>query len=187
MNRKSLRAPLKSVILYETKGKVFRGIIHNISRDGILMEYDSIPENENFSAMIGLSCYPDFSKMNLEEIKGLGKKNAEMEFFFDKQTIRLKIKPVRLFKRVLLNGVEKKLAGCIFVEISNKDKMAINRYISLFARNMIFLLNLFEGQNPQNNIEALKTLAFFLGHDKDQEVSLLRQKILHDYQSLESL
>ncbi|MCY4524131.1 MAG: PilZ domain-containing protein [Halobacteriovoraceae bacterium] len=187
MNRKSVRAPLKSVILYELSGKVYRGETYNISQHGILMEYDSSNADKSFPSMFGLSCYPDFTKMNLEEIKALGKENKSMDFFIDKKVIRINLKPVRLFNKISLNNVEKKLAGCVFIDASNKIKMEISRYISLFTKNMIFLLNLFEGKNSKNNIEALQALAFFLGHDKNQKTNTLRQKILHDYQSLENI
>ena len=52
------------------------------------------------------------------------------------------------------------------------------------AKNIIFLLGLFQ---KSSQVEALRNVAKMLGYNDQEKLTLLRQKVLHGYQSLESL
>ena len=62
----------------------------------------------------------------------------------------------------------------------------IGEYVANFAKNTIHLLTLFESHS-QHQAELIRIISGLLGYRPDEKLSVLRQKVLHDYQSLEGL
>jgi len=182
--RAHLRAPIKTELLYEDEGSVLTGMCKNISEGGILICHLShVPTINIIPLMVDLPLYPEFSSLNFMKLDH----NSPMEF--ERAVIRLRAKMVRSFEgksevqQILMPHI-----GCQFIEPDRDAIKKINLYVSLFARNTVTLLTMFEqaGRN-QKQVPLLRYLAKTLGYDDKMQLALLRQKILHDYQSLESL
>ena len=72
LQRKSLRAPLKSTALYVDGEHVFKARILNISEGGILLsELPHVPEVNSLPIAINLLLYPRIQGMDLDELKQL--------------------------------------------------------------------------------------------------------------------
>ena len=184
LQRKFLRAPLKSTSLYVDGEHVFKARILNVSEGGVLLsELPHIPEINSLPLAINLIQYPRFQGMPTEELKQLSTDD------FVRVILKTKVRMVRTFEnqsnvdRVFVNFI-----GCEFYNPPPEFKMAIFQYVETFAKNTIYLLSLFESLgNRVEQLETLRTVAHLLGYDRRMKIPLLRAKVLHDYQSLESL
>ena len=184
LQRKYLRAPLKSTCLYVDGEHVFKARVLNISEGGILLsDLPHIPEINSMPFAIDLLEFPRLQTLSFEQIKALNVSD------FSRVIIKTKGRTVRSFEgqsnvdKVFVNFI-----GCEFFNPSTEFKMAVFRYVETFAKNTIYLLSLFEslGKRPEQ-LELLRAVAQLLGYDHLMKVSLLRAKVLHDYQSLGSL
>ncbi|MDD4972818.1 MAG: PilZ domain-containing protein [Bacteriovorax sp.] len=184
LQRKFLRAPLKSVCLYVDGEHVFKARVLNISEGGILLsDLPHIPEINSLPLAIDLVIFPRLQTLNLEQLKVL---NIEE---FPRTIMKTKARMVRTFEgqsnvdRIFVNFI-----GCEFYNPTSEFKMGVFRYVETFAKNTVYLLSLFESLgNRSEQLELLRTVAHLLGYDRRMKVPLLRAKVLHDYQSLESL
>lgn len=184
LQRKYLRAPLKSTCLYVDGEHVFKARVLNISEGGILLsDLPHIPEINSMPFAIDLLEFPRLQTLTTEQIKALNISD------FKRIIIKTKGRTVRSFEgqsnvdKVFVNFI-----GCEFFNPSIEFKMAVFRYVETFAKNTIYLLSLFEslGKRPEQ-LELLRVVAQLMGYDHLMKVSLLRAKVLHDYQSLGSL
>jgi len=184
LQRKFIRAPLKSAALYVDGEHVFKAKIINLSEGGVLLsELPHFPEAKIISLAISLIHYPRLSAMGHEELKQLDVAD------FERSVIKSKVKIMRNFEnqtnvdRIFINFV-----GCEFYNVTPEFKIVILNYVESFTKNMVYLLSLFESLgNRSEQLEVLRTVAHILGYDRRMKVPLLRAKVLHDYQSLESL
>ena len=184
LERRFLRAPLKSTALYADGEHVFRASVLNISQGGILLsELPHIPDAKVLSAAVSLIEYPKFQGMSAEEVKQLSIDD------FPRKILKTSIKIMRSFEnqsnvdRVFINYI-----GCEFENIETDSKTEILRYVDGFTKNTVYLLSLFESLGSKvEQLETLRTLAHLMGYDRRMKVPLLRAKVLHDYQSLESM
>jgi len=182
--RKYLRAPLRSTCLYIDGDYVFKARTNNISEGGILLsEFPHIPEINALPLMLTLTEFPRFQTLSFDEIKKLSMED------FPKKVVRVKARLVRSFEgESNVDKIFKKFIGCEFYTSGEEFKMAVTTYVETYAKNIVYLLSLFESLgNKTEQLEALRTIAQFLGHDRKMKIPLLRAKVLHDYQSLESL
>ncbi len=181
--REHLRAPMKTKILYLGGDYVFKAYTLNISVGGVLLEnLPHVPEVKSIPLMVPLTHYPELSQLGMEVIKGL-----QLESF-PRSVMRLKARIVRSFEGV--SEVDKIFVtkiGCEFVFPTPESRELIEEYISLFSKNLVFFLNLFEGKGTVGDPKiVLRKVANVLGYDPKMQIGLLRLKALHDYQSLES-
>ena len=181
--RRHLRAPLFTEFLYEDDGHVLKAIINNISEGGVLLEaLPHVPEINLMPLMIEIPNYPIFANYGKDKLLTIKRETIESEI------LRVRAKMVRSFEAqsaVDLIFVPK--IGCEFVTPSLEFTESIKFYVSTFSKNMIYLLNLFESSSTKHQVDVIRHVADFLGYRKDEKISLLRQKVLHDYQSLESI
>ena len=182
--RKFLRAPLKSICLYVDGENVFKARTLNISQNGILLfELPHVPEITTIALAINLIKMPRLQTLVFDEVKAL------KEDQFDRTIIKLQAKMMRTFEGK--SNVDKVFINYIGLEFCNHDNERSNiiaDYIEVFTKNTIYLLSLFESLgNRIEQLELLRTVAFLLGYDRRMKIPLLRAKVLHDYQSLESL
>ena len=184
LQRKSLRAPLKSTALYVDGEHVFKARILNISEGGILLsELPHVPEVNSLPIAINLLLYPRIQGMDLDELKQLSVDD------FSRIIIKTKVKMMRTFENqnkidmIFINFI-----GCLFENPDEEFKQQVLSYVETFAKNTVYLLSLFEslGNRPEQ-LEHLRTVAHLLGYDRRMKLPLLRSKVLHDYQSLGSL
>jgi hypothetical protein len=178
--RLHLRSPLDSSVLYESEGHVHRAHSVNISEGGILLEYlPFVPEIRSIPLMFSLPQYPVFSRLSFESVKQLNVQSLECK------VIRTKARLVRSFEghsavdRVFVHKI-----ACEFVTPQAQVSQAISEYVKIFASNLVFLLGLFQ---RSSQVDHLRLIASNLGYDGQAKLPVLRQNILHDYQSLESL
>jgi hypothetical protein len=184
LQRKFLRAPLKSTALYVDGEHVFKAKILNVSEGGILLsELPHVPEMNSFAVAFNLINYPRFQGMPFDELKQLSTDD------FERVILKTKIRMVRTFEnqshvdRVFVN-----YTGCEFSTPTPEFKQTIAGYVETFTKNTVYLLSLFESLNNRSEqLEILRTIAHLLGYDRRMKIPLLRAKVLHDYQSLESL
>lgn len=184
LQRKYLRAPLKSQCLYVDEEHVFKARILNISEGGVLLsELPHIPEINSLPVALNIIHYPRFSSLTFDQIKNL---NVDE---FERTILKTKVRMVRSFEnqspvdRVFVNFI-----GCEFYNPPPEFKKFIFDYVETFAKNTVYLLSLFESLgNRTEQLELLRAVAHLLGYDRRMKIPLLRAKVLHDYQSLESL
>jgi hypothetical protein len=182
--RKYIRAPLRSICLYVDGDYVFKARTNNISEGGILLsELPHIPDINALPLMIVLSEYPRFQTFSFDDLK-------KMNFDdFPQKVVKVKARLVRSFSgESNVDQIFKKFIGCEFYASDDEFKNTVKNYVETYAKNIVYLLSLFESLgNKTEQLEALRTIAHFLGHDRWMKIPLLRAKVLHDYQSLESL
>lgn len=178
--RLHLRSPLDSSVLYESEGHVHKAHSVNISEGGILLEYlPFVPEIRSIPLMFSLPQYPVFSRLNFDSVKQLNVQSLECV------VVRSKARLVRSFEgHSAVDKVFVQKIGCEFVAPEPEVIEAIQDYVSVFASNLVFLLGLFQ---RSSQVDHLRLIAGNLGYDGQAKLAVLRQKILHDYQSLESL
>lgn len=184
LQRKFLRAPLKSTVLYVDGEHVFKARIINLSEGGLLLsELPHIPEINSLPVAINLIQYPRFQGMTLDEVKHLSIDD------FARVIVKTKVRMVRSFEnksnvdKVFINFI-----GCDFYNPAPSFKLAVFSYVETFTKNTVYLLSLFESLgNRTEQLELLRSVAHLLGYDRRMKVPLLRAKVLHDYQSLGSL
>ncbi len=182
--RNYLRAPVNDEILYLCDGYALKGKCSNISEGGVLLsELGKVPSNSEFSVLIPLIQYPEFSKLGPQKVLSVERSS------FDIEIIRVKVNIVRSFEgkseveKILIKNI-----GAQFVDLGKADEVLILSFVTTFTKNLVHLLTLFESQSSKGaNIPYIRKLAELLGYDGSSKLALLRQKVLHDYQSLESL
>ncbi len=177
-----LRAPLNTFVLYEAGNYVFKAKVYNISEGGLLLEnLPCIPDVLLVPLMINLPGYFEFSKASEQELLETKAKGRDGKIF------RARVKIVRSFEKI--NEIDKLFIsniGCQFIALGEGPKAEVSEYIQIFTKNIIYLLGLFESANNNSKKKKLiRQVASLLGYDGEMKFSYLRQKILHDYQSLE--
>lgn len=182
--RRHLRAPVNDDILYICDDFVLSGRCVNISEGGLLLsELGKVPEERQFEILMPLIQYPEFSKLSSQKVIGIERSSFETEI------IRAKVDVVRSFEG--MSEVQKilmKSIGTKFVQLGTADKALVQSFVQTFAKNLVFLLTLFESKSAKGvNVVYLRKIADLLGYESTLKLPLLRQKVLHDYQSLESL
>lgn len=181
--RAHLRAPLQTTILYEDDGHVLKARTLNISEGGILLEnLPHIPEINAMPLMIDLVQYPLLAKERVDHLLARNPSDYERKIF------RIRAKMVRSFN--VENEVDQIFVtriGCQFVMPTKYATDLINDYVARFAKNTVYLLSLFENHgNRPEQVHFLRHVAGLLGYQNGLPLPRLRQKVLHDYQSLES-
>lgn len=184
LQRKHLRAPLKSTCLYVDDEHVFKARVINVSEGGILIsDLPHIPEINSLPMAIDLIHYPRLQPYSLEQLKTLNMEDLP------RTIIKARARMVRSFEGQ--SNVEKifvNFIGCEFYNPPEEFRKIITDYVEVFAKNTVFLLSLFESLgNRAEQLEHLRLVAHLLGYDRRMKIPLLRAKVLHDYQSLESL
>lgn len=179
--RRHVRAPHFSHVLYLHEDHVLKGESQNISEGGILIRnLPLLPQDEIFYAMTTLCRTPDFASAGVERLMSC----TMEEFPF--QVIRFQGKIVRQFEgkteidKIFMNHI-----GCEIFALSEESLDVINKYVSSYAKNMLFVLEQFESSHKHSEF-SLTHLASLLGHPVDKfNLVQLRHRLLHDYQSLE--
>lgn len=182
--RMHLRARFYTEALYEDMNDALKAKIINISEGGVLLsELPKTPEINSLPMMFALPQLPRFQEMSLEQLRSFQINDLTHE------VLKVKTKVVRNFQsRSAIDGVFFSSIGCQFVGLDLNGQELIREYVSQFAKNTIYLLSLFESlSNRKDQMETLKLVSKYMGYDFNQKIPLLRQKVLHDYQSLESL
>lgn len=180
LRRKHLRAPLYTSFLFKDELGVHKGLVENISEGGaFLSRIDHVPTSGTFKIFFDLPEIPDFSNLPINDVLALGNENFKHHIFVGEMEIK------REFTRP---GESFKCLGVEFFSLDNDIQQKIKKYVSIYASNIVFTLSLFEQGVHRLEVKNLIYKAVrLLNYPKIDNLSDLRQKLLHDYQSLESL
>ncbi len=182
--RRHLRAPVYDDILYSCGEYVLAGKCRNISEGGLLLsELSLVPDEKEFKVLLPITQYPDFAKLSIGRILMLERDHL------DKEVLKVKITVMRSFAglsevdKILLTSI-----GASFSGLSHLDQELIKAYVQTYTKNIVYLLSLFENNDrKKTNNSLIRKVSEILGYDSQMKMALLRLKVLHDYQSLESL
>jgi len=188
LTRQYTRANFSANVLFVDGDFVLKAKGHNVSEGGILLR--DVPHIPEINAVPLLFMLP--------ELKYLGDLNfQETTQFYSSlqgkssrlwQVVKVKSRLVRSFhKDALAMGALSKHIAYEFVAFQQpaRDLALIQAYVALFTKNIVYLLSLFEHAHKSvEQLEHLKCVAKILGYDHQMKISLLRAKVLHDYQSL---
>lgn len=175
-----LRAPLMNQVLYECDDYAHRCHSVNISEGGVLLEnLPIVPEIKAIPLVVPLPQYPEFSSLTPDKLINLEVHQLPID------VLRVRARMVRSMEgRSAVDKVFVTKIGCEFVMLPENVQQSISEYVRTYAKNIIYLLNLFE---RGAKVEQIKNCARLLGYVRDEKISLLRMQVLHDYQSLDSL
>lgn len=179
-----LRAPVNDELLYLCDDYVLKGVCSNISEGGVLLSHlGRVPTKNEFAVLVPLIQYPDFSKLSTQKIMGIERSSFEIEI------IRARVNVVRSFEgKSEVEKILMKNIGASFINLDAKELLLIQGFVSSFAKNIVYLLTLFQNHQGKNvNIPYIRKVASLLGYDGGAKFPVLRQQVLHDYQSLESV
>lgn len=184
-NRVHLRAPVNDELLYLCDGYVLKCLCSNISEGGVLLsQIGRVPSSSSkISILVPLIQYPEFSKLSQGRVIGI-ERSA-----FDIEIIRAQVDIVRSFEgKSEVEKILMKHIGAKFTNLAEKDLYLIQSFVTTFSKNIIFLLTQFQNMGSKStNIPYIRKLASLLGYDGSLKMPLLRQQVIHDYQSIESL
>jgi hypothetical protein len=181
--RTALRSPMKSNFLFCQGSNVGRSKTLNISQGGLLMEeIQGVKVGDILPIMVELPKIPILPLLGEKKIYLLD------PLKFEREIIRAKIEVVRIYKgQSSFKEGEIGQMGGKFFQTSKSFEREINDYVLSFKKNVVFILNVIAdlGQGKRQ-MPLLKHVSFLLGYEVQDNISLLRQKVLHDYQSLEN-
>lgn len=180
--RTALRSPMKSGLLFCKGGSVGKSKTLNISQGGLLMEeIQGTKIGDIFPIMVELPKIPILPLIGEKKIYQLD------SLKFEREIIRTKIEVVRVFKgQTSFKEGNVGQMGAKFFQMSQAFEKEINDYVTSFKKNVVYILNIIAdlGQGKRQ-MPLLKHVSLLLGYEVQDNISLLRQKVLHDYQSLE--
>jgi hypothetical protein len=179
LRRKHLRAPLHTNFLYKVNHGVHKGVVQNISEGGLLLSgMNPSCAGDSFWIFFDLPEIANFSNMPISDILSLGTESFRHQIF--EAEVEIKRKPVP--------GDSSSYIGCEFFKIDNLPQRKIKEYVSNYASNIVFTLSLFEqGVHRKDVKDLIYKSVSLLNYPRVEKLAELRQKLLHDYQSLESL
>lgn len=176
-SRGALRAPLKTNVIYNREENVRKAAVRNISETGILLsKLRKVDVGETLHMMVHVPLYPVFQDLSLKQIHELMQDGS-----IDGKVIRVQGRVVRAY--TMEGGTD---AGLHFDSVDDQTRFVLKEYINLYSQNIMFIISLFEqiGDNEQI-VQVIRNLTGLMGYDTKEKISVLRQKVLHDYQNLE--
>lgn len=182
--RKHLRAPCYTQVLYATDEYIFKAETLNISEGGMLLKaLPHFPSDDVVPAMVLIPQYPPFINYSLEKLREYS------QDLFPAKVIRVKAKMVRrLGETTNVDEIFKARIGIQFVEVDAEAKKIIADYVSIFAANVVHLQTLLETVNSsEESLEKSRLLSLILGYNPEEKISVLKTRVYHDYKSLQWL
>jgi hypothetical protein len=178
--RSHKRAPIYNWCLYDHESYGLKAKMLNISEGGMLVEsLPAIPTSDVISFMVNLVEYPNFSMMNMKEILKISAQSLNPHLLRVKASMVRKVEGSGSVDQLFVVKI-----GLKFVSLSPDDLSAIQTYVERYSRNLVYLLSLFEsGVNRADKVLYIRHVAELLGYDNSGSIAVLRQRVLHDYQS----
>lgn len=179
LRRKHLRAPLHTNFLFKNENQVCKGVVLNISEGGLLLSGLSKPMTVDcLEIFFDLPQIVKFSNLPITDILSLGAEN--FKHFIYKAELEI--------RRQFQNPDSHYNLGCEFLKLDDEARIRIKDFVSNYASNIVFTLSLFEqGVHRQDVKDLIRKSVSLLNYPQIEKLPELRQKLLHDYQSLESL
>lgn len=182
--RKHLRAPCFTQVLYACDDYIFKAETLNLSEGGMLLKaLPHFPSNEVVPSMILIPQYPPFINYSLDKLKEFS------QDLFPSKVVRVKARMVRrLGETSNVDEVFKARIGIQFVEVEPDAKKIISDYVSIYSANLVHLQTLIETVNSsEDSLEKSRILAGILGYNPDDKISVLKTRVQQDYKSLQWL
>ena len=184
LKRRHLRAPLRNeVVVIDSDGSNCLASVGNISEGGIFIHgVQFSPQDNSFSLFFELPIIPDMTKFSRKELLNFDQGS------FEYKVIGALAESRRVTESIDSNNHQAFSVGCEFVDLRAESQEEIKRYVSQYSVNIVYVLSLFEqGTNKDEIKKLIKKCLSLLGYDVSISLNSLREKLLHDYQSLESL
>lgn len=178
--RQHLRAPIYAEAIFAEETITLPGYCSNVSEGGCFLKSNNNKvSNTVFSVMFLITQYPDFYSLTRSELFALNRDTLQNYVIRAKVVVR---------RTIQISDDQFRFGhGCKFINITSDEKVLIDNYVKRYSRNIVFVLNLFEAlDNTNNNVSLIRSLTRFLGYSENLKLPFVRQKLLHDYQSLES-
>ncbi|MBF0207393.1 MAG: hypothetical protein HQK53_10940 [Oligoflexia bacterium] len=182
--RKNLRAPIVTFLLFEDEGYVHKAKLANISKGGALIS--QLPHFPSVNIVGTLLDIPQLPVVKTDDLEKL----QETALLPKKRTIfRTRLRTVRRTTETSsVADVFSKNIGSEFVDMPLQQDLllAIDEYIANYSYNLIFLLRLLDSNVIEGErLEKIQILSEILGHEKGLKVPILGQKVINDYKSLQ--
>ena len=179
--RQHLRAPLGTTVLFAFGKEVFRARADNLSEGGMLVSLLPRVPTGVVHGYIDLPQFPVFHQYPMSSLKKMHKGS------FERKVFSISFEIVRKDGTSEVDQLMQAKTGVRFKDISNESQINVQVYVTNFAKNIIHLIKLLEGSLGIQKPEDIRHVATLLGYDNEMKISFLRQKALHDYQSLQWL
>ena len=166
--------------LYKDSEFIGKALVYNISEGGVLLgELVNTPDSEQFTIFIEIPKLPDFTKMSTSELMLVGPES------FSRDIVGTIVENRRSHKNDETGLFQ---IGCEFVDIRREAQEKISDYVRNFSVNTVFALTLFEQGTHRPEVKSLiRQCSTLLNYGKGLSMAKIREQLLHDYQSLESL
>ncbi|MAW07596.1 MAG: hypothetical protein CME61_04865 [Halobacteriovoraceae bacterium] len=181
LKRRHLRAPLNNECLIKVDQHILKVNALNISEGGALLsELPNLEDRATITAFFEVPRLPSFSLMTTNDLFNLDRDKN----FAEVQGVVLELK-----RKVLPNSQSGVVSGGFeFVDLRRESQEKIKEYVSAFGANIVFTLSLFEqGVQKIEVKELIRKCVHALGYPDKMSLGKIRETLLHDYQSLESL
>ena len=180
LKRRHLRAPINSDCLYKLDKDIFKARSLNISEGGVfLSEVKEDVPNKQLTVFLSLPKIPNFTTLSTNELLLTGKDSMESSIIGTIVEVRR--------ETFCEEGLSKNL-GCEFVDIRREAQEFIKDYVRTFGVDIVYTLTLFEqGTHKEEVSNLIRKCIELLGYDRSMSMAKIRESLLHDYQSLESL
>ena len=131
--------------------------------------------------MLCLPQLPHFKNFSLEKLKTYNKETlASKVIRFTGQIVRREEYSNRV------DGVFDTYIGLQIADIGNIEQKMILDYVDTFTANIVNIIVLLDNlNNDLENIEKLRLICEFLGYNKNEKISILRQILERDYLNLQ--
>ncbi len=179
--RRFLRAPLKTRLLFADGEHVHVARTQNISEDGLLIEeLPSFPESFDLPVMLQLPLYPSFKDFSTEELEAFSPEEK------GSRLIRFKGKIVRREELAQnLDNLFRIKLGLQISEIDPYHRNEIAQYVSIYSSNLIHLQLAVDSTNADEDmLRRARALGSILGYPTEK-ITQLAALVTHDYQSLQ--
>ena len=180
-NRISLRAPLKSEVIFAVGDICTKALAINVSKNGVLMQMPvalpAVTVELPVALMLDIPFLRDLAKLSREKLMDLDPSEYQRNI----------IHCLGRLKRINVSTPMPQY-GVHFDRLEEITTDQIEKYVYSFEKNITYLLNLIEDLGvKKENFAIAKKVAELLGYSFEEKIAVLRQKVLHDYQSLKEL
>ena len=129
--------------------------------------------------MFSLPQIPLFSTLAAEERQTIQRESLPAKVFRSEGKITRSLKDYSETEKVFINCM-----AIQFTDIEYGGEEAIRTYLALMYKNIVYLLSLFEKDGDCQ--KQISPFAKLLGYTKTDDFNILRNTLLHDYQSLQT-
>ncbi len=177
--RKEYRAPLRTYVLYQDLGYIFKARLLNISNTGLLLEnLPHIPKDSHVHALVDIPRLPILEPLSDDDLFGLDYKGLSHKVF------PVELEVVR--KKQDRASVDEYFVqmGCIVSYKDPSSQKFVEQYVKGFQTNFRYLEKEVKNSSDDVGIKRIFKVAELLGYRKQQNIESLSRAIDHDSKGL---